>query len=65
MVIKDILMRSWMSQYTENAKHEGITHPLSQIGRHNRIPISYAFTWGSTPQGYDYWARINNYENGA
>lgn len=44
-----------MSQFTENAIRDDYSNVLKSIKRNNYIPIQCAFTWVTTPQGYDYW----------
>ena len=53
--IKDIIKYKWMSQFTENAIRDDYSNVLKSIKRNNYIPIQCAFTWVTTPQGYDYW----------
>lgn len=55
----------WASQFIENCRHEdGFATETARLSILNDTPLdkrlSIAFSWRSTPQGWDYWNRLRH-----
>lgn len=54
------LKKKWTSQMVANAKHQRRTIPIYDRGMTSCI--DYCQRWSATPQGHDYWSRIQCYD---
>lgn len=60
--MKRISHKKWASQMVANAKNQ--RRIIYVLDRGMGSCVDNCQRWSDTPQGHDYWAHINTYENG-